>query len=217
MATALDTTTRTLLNEFGKGIGMTGAGSIAALSALSGTQILISVCKLTNGKEKYADAQPEILEIQQQLEGKYLQKLESILNDDITAVKNMLRLRIQRDKETDPAKKEELKQQASAALQHATDTMMSLSETCIEIIPMALQVYRRGLKSAQGDSGIALSNLLSAASSGLYATLKNLQSSKDKDWAESKRSLVETFFGRLHEYHYIFSGRLQSMYNKTWS
>ena len=127
-----------------------------------------------------------------------------------------MRLRIQRDKETDPAKKEVLKQQATAALHHATDTMMSLSETCIEIIPMALQIYRRGLKSAQGDSGIALSNLLSAASSGLYATLKNIQASKDKEWAATKHEQVETHFGRLHEYHYIFSGRLETMYNKTW-
>lgn len=213
----LDNTTRDLLNQFGKGQGMTGAGSIAALSALSGTQMLVSVCKLTTGKERYAEAQADVKEIQEQLENVYIPRLESILEDDIAVVKDMLRLRIQRDKETDEMKKQELKIQAQQALVQATDSMLSLTETCIDIIPMALHIYRRGLKSAQGDSGIALSNLLSAASSGLYATLKNIQSSKDKEWAASRYEKVETFYGRLHEYHHIFTGRLESIFKTAFN
>lgn len=213
----LDITTRELLDKFGKGPGMTGAGSIAALTALSGTQMLISVCKLTTGKEKYADARADMLEIQQQLENKYFPQLESILEADILAVKNMLRLRLQRDKEDDEAKKAELKIQAEQALVQATDSMLALTEICIDIMPMALHIYRRGLKSAQGDSGIALSNLLSAASSGLYAALKNIQASKQQDWAASRYEQIETYYGRLHEYHHIFTGRLQSIFKTAFN
>lgn len=216
MAT-LDKSTRDLLNEFGKGIGMTGGGSIAALSAMAGVQILSSVCKLTAGKEKYLTIQPDIQEIHQKLQDVYLPKLETVLDADIAAVKNMLRLRIQRDKENDVEKKQVLKVQAQDALHTATDTMLQLSETCIEIMPMALFLYSRALKSAQGDSGIALSSLLSAASSGLYASLKNIQSSKDEAWRSTKQQQVETLMGRLHEYNSIFTARLESIYTKAFS
>lgn len=215
--TALDKSTRDLLNEFGKGIGMTGGGSIAALSAMSGVQVLLSVCKLTAGREQYVNIQPDIQEIHQKLQDTYLPRLEAILDADIAAVKNMLRLRMQRDKETAAGQKEELKEQAQDALHIATGTMLELSETCIEIMPMALFLYSRALKSAQGDSGMALSSLLSAASSGLYAALKNIQASKDYDWRISKKEHTETLMGRLHEYNNIFSARLESIFAKAFS
>ncbi len=211
----LDLTTRDLLNEFGKGAGMTGAGASAALGAIAATQILVSVCKLTAAKEKYVAVHAHVLEVQEQLENKYLAMLEGIMQADAATIENMLRLRSLRDAETDTDKKENLKQQAAKTLEGATNTMLKLCGTCLEIIPMAMQVYDTGLKSAQGDAAMAFSSLLSSASSGLYACLLNIQAAKDAAWTAHVQEQVHTCYGRLHEYQHIFSGRLEALYNKT--
>ncbi|MCB0697946.1 MAG: cyclodeaminase/cyclohydrolase family protein, partial [Chitinophagaceae bacterium] len=110
-------------------------------------------------------------------------------------------------------KKQEYKQLALDGLETATDTMMNLCDVCLDISPMALQVYKVGLRSAQGDTAVAISTLLSAASSGLYTSLINIKLAKGAAWTIAKRSDLEKYFGRLHEYQYIHSGRLATMYN----
>ena len=215
MENLLDITGREMLDEFGKGKGMTGSGAVTIMSAMSAAKLLVSVCKLTSTKEKYKHVLSEINEIEEILEKQYLPELEKIMHMDVATVKQMLKTRLKRDQETDAAKKEELKKLASAQLEDATDTMMDFCRLCLDMIPMALQVYRTGLKSAQGDSGVALSSLLSCAGSGLFTALINIQNAKAAEWTQSKRTEVETFFGRLHEYQYILSGKLARMYNET--
>lgn len=215
MSSLLQLPVRDLMNEFGKGPGMTGAGATAALGAIAATQILISVCKLTRGKEKYAPVHEELARIQQELEKKYLPLFEGIMQADATAVENMLNLRLQRDMETDIEKKEILKRQADKALEGATITMLKLCNSCVDIIPLSLEIYEVGLKSARGDTGMAFSSLLSSASSGLYAALINMQAAKGAPWTTRLREQMQTCFGRLHEYQYIFSGRLAALYNQV--
>lgn len=214
MSQILDLTGKEILSEFGKGIGMPGSGSVAALSVLSGTHLLISVCKLTLSKDKYKLVHDEISEIQTLLQN-HLPNLERILNDDGKAVKNMVRYRMMRDKEDDPNKKKELAKLATDELEKATDTTIGLCDTCLEIIPLGLQVFRVGQQSAKGDSAVAVNTLLSGAFSGLYMTLLNIELAKNASWTRSKRSDLEKFFGRLHEYQYILSGKLAALYNNT--
>lgn len=213
MSHLLDMPAKELLKEFGKGKGMTGAGASVALGAVAATQVLVSVCKLTAGKEAYADAHAQLAEIQHKLESKYIPVLEAIMLADGAAVENMLRVRLARDNEPDKTKKEALQQQAEKMLEGATATMLKLCNTCIDIIPLCMEIYDIGLKSAKGDTGMAFSSLLSAASSGLYATLINVKSAKGATWTVGLRDQVQTCFGRLHEYQYIFSGRLAAIYN----
>lgn len=215
MPQLIDMPAKEMLELFGKGIGMPGSGCVAAFSALSGVHLLVSVCKLTTSKERYASVHEDIARIQSELENIYIPRLAAVMDDDAAAVKEMLRYRILRDKETDDAEKEEYRQQAIEQLKRATDTMTDLCGTCLDIIPMALEVYDIGLKSARGDTAVVLSNLLSAAASGLYTVLINVKNAKGGDWAAATRAETETFFGRLHEYQYIFSGRLAGMYNNT--
>lgn len=215
MSQLLDMPAKELLKEFGKGKGMTGAGASVALGAIAATQVLVSVCKLTTGKESYADAHAQLAEIQQKLEAKYIPILEAIMQADAAAVENMLRVRLERDNETDAEKKEALQQQAEKMLEGATTTMLKLCNTCIDIIPYSMEIYDIGLKSAKGDTGMAFSSLLSAASSGLYAALVNIKAAKSAAWTSGLREQVQTCFGRLHEYQYIFSGRLAAIYNQV--
>ena len=211
----LQLSTEELLHAFGKGIGMTGAGSVAALSALSASQMLVSVCKLTLLKDTYKAQHEEAGNIRQQLENDFLPQLQSIFNKDSEIVGRMLKYRIQRDKAEDDALKAEYSLLAMAELEKATDNMMELCRICLDIIPRALYLYNSGLKSARGDSGVALSNLLSAGYSGLYTALVNIQSAKKIAWTAAKNDDIETYFGRLHEYQYIFFGKLTSIYNKV--
>lgn len=215
MSHLLDKPAREMLAEFGKGAGMKGAGATVALNAIAATQILISICKLTSSKEKYISAHATMKETQQVLENKYLPRLERTMQADATTVENMLRLRMLRDSETDPEKKQALKLQAAATLEGATVTMITLCTDCLEIIPLALEMHQIALKSAQGDTIMALNSLLAAATSGLYASLKNIQASKNAEWVLEKREIVTISFGRLHEYQYILSGKLAALYNNT--
>lgn len=213
MSDLLELSAKQILSEFGKGIGMTGSGAVTILSAMGGVQLLVSVCKLTCGKERYRQHHEEVTTIQQKLEEEYLPLLNKIMADELDIVQTMLRNRIKRDKETDAAKKQEYKDLASVHLEQATDSMLTFCKTCLDIIPMALHIYNTGVKSAKGESGVALSNLLSGASSGLFTALLNIKSAKNAAWTGSKRTEVETYFGRLHEYQYIFSGKLAALYN----
>lgn len=215
MSSLLDKPATEMLNTFSKGIGMPGSGCVAALSALSAAHLLVSVCKLTTTKERYKEVHDEMAQIQEALETKYIPRLATIIDDDAAAVKEMLRYRIQRDKETDELKKDELQQKAQEGLKNATDTMISLCATCLDIIPMALEVYNIGLKSAKGDTAVVLSNLLSGAASGLYTVLINIKTAKEQEWTVALKPGIETFFGRLHEYQYIFNGKLETLYNKA--
>src|SRR5690606_29946199 len=99
-----------------------------------------------------------------------------------------LRQRIKRDKETDPVKKEEYRLQAMHELEIATATVIDLCDTCLNIIPMALQLYKVGLKSAQGDSAVALNTLLCGASSGLFTSLINIRLAKGSSWVTARRT-----------------------------
>lgn len=215
MSYLLDLPAKQMLEVFSKGIGMPGSGCVAAFSALSGVHLLVSVCKLTTTKDRYKDVHEEIARIQAELENTYIPRLTTVIDEDAAAVKEMLRYRILRDKETDEAKQQEYRQQAMEQLKRATDTMMELCSTCLDIVPMALEVYDIGLKSAKGDTAVVLSHLLSGAASGLYTVLINVKNAKGADWATATRAETETFFGRLHEYQYIFSGRLAAMYNNS--
>lgn len=215
MAELLNQPARQILDEFGKGIGMPGSGGVTILSVISGTQLLISVCKLTLNKPKYKDAHNDIEQIQTELERAYLPRLEQLMEDDMAVVKTMLKERVARDKEDDISKKEEHKQKARALLQDATNTIMEFCKICLDVTPKALHVYRNGLKSAQADSAGALSILLSGASSALFAALTNIKAAKGDTWTTEKRAEAEVYFGRLHEYKYIFSGKLATLYNQT--
>lgn len=204
-----------MLEELGKGKGMPGSGCVSAFTAISGTQLLLSVCKLTVEKEKYVAVHDEIMKIKEELEDEFIPKLMDICGNDISIVEKMFHVRHLRDVEEDKGKKEEYKLSAAANLRMATESVADLCGTCIDIIPRALFVYDKGLVTAKGDTAVVISNLIAAVSGALYMTVINLNVSKDTDWVHDMHSEIETYFGRLKEYHHTFNGRLNGLYNRT--
>lgn len=205
-----------MFDELGKGKGMPGSGCVSLISAISGLQLLMSVCKLTLAKDKYEHVHEELSKIVSDLDEDYLPKLTRLCDEDVAIVHELFRIRGLRDKETDEAKKEEYKKQALAQLRKATESVADICGTCLDIIPGALFVYDKGLKSAKGDAAVVICNLLATVAGALYMTLFNIKLAGENDWVHDIRSEVETYFGRLHEYQYIFSGKLAGLYNKTW-
>ncbi|MCB9065170.1 MAG: cyclodeaminase/cyclohydrolase family protein [Chitinophagales bacterium] len=205
-----------MFDELGKGKGMPGSGCVSLISAISGLQLLTSVCKLTLEKKKYEAIHDQLQSIAANIEEEYLPKLNRLCNDDIEIVKEMFRLRNLRDNESDEEKKAEYTVQALAQLRKGTESVADICGTCLDIIPSALFVYDKGLATAKGDSAVVISNLLAAVAGALYMTLFNIKSSDGSEWVDDIRTEIETYFGRLHEYQYIFSGKLAGLYNKTW-
>lgn len=208
--------TRDLLNEYSKGKGMPGSGCISVLSAMSGVSLLISVCKLTLAKEQYSAVHDEMAKVKSELEEEYLPKLNDLYNSDETLVKEMVSLRLQRDYEENEQKKKEYENAAMYKLRMATESVADICGTCLEIVPSALFIYDHGLLSARGDSAVAMSNLLSTISGNLYMILFNIYAAKKSEWVYDLRSEVETYFGRLQEYQFVYNGRMASLYNKAW-
>lgn len=208
--------TKELLLEYSKGKGMPGSGCISVLSAMSGVSLLISVCKLTLEKEKYTAVHDDIKKMMEEMEEEYLPKLQQLYNSDEALVKEMLSIRLQRDYEENKEKKKQYEDAAMYKLRIATESVADICGTCLDIIPTALFIYDHGLISARGDSAVAISNLLSTISGNLYMILFNIYASKKSEWIYDMRSEVETYFGRLQEYQFIYNGRMASLYNKAW-
>ncbi|WP_128142961.1 cyclodeaminase/cyclohydrolase family protein [Janthinobacterium lividum] len=64
----LSHSTKALLDEFGAGKHIPGAGSASALSGLLAAQLVLTVCRLTLDKESHRDHHADLLAITQRLQ-----------------------------------------------------------------------------------------------------------------------------------------------------
>ncbi len=212
----LDMTVGELMSEIGKGKGMTGSGAVSVLSAISASELLVSICKLTLEKNKYSDVHKDMREMLDRLENSRLPLLREILDGDVRIVSEMVLARIKRNKEKDEDLKSKYTQEAWSMLEEATDSVLDLCDAAIEVIPMGLYISKVGVKSARADATVAVNTLISTVSSGLFMALSNLKASNNTEWVDGKHSELEVYFGRLHEYQSILNNRLANLYNNTW-
>ena len=95
----LDLPAKELLEKFGEGRHVPGSGSAAALSALLATELMITVCKLTQRKEGYSRVHKDFEYIQNQIETVYKPKLIDLFNNDIVVFGEVSDIRMRRDAE----------------------------------------------------------------------------------------------------------------------
>lgn len=59
------------------------------------------------------------------------------------------------------------------------------------LIDYGFTIFDKGFQSARGDSGVAISNLLSAISGSLFVTLLNIRTGRKSQWIEKLREDAE--------------------------
>lgn len=188
--------TNELLEKFGQGRHIPGSGSAAAFSGLLAIELMKTVCKLTiNRKEdRYVAVRREFTIILEMLENESKPKLIELFNNDITTFNEVSQYRIQRDKakaENDEREQRRMSRLVADRLKDATEIPLDIARECLALIDYGFTIFDRGFQSARGDSGVAISNLLSAVSGGLFVTLINIKTGRQSQWTEKLREEAE--------------------------
>jgi formiminotetrahydrofolate cyclodeaminase len=76
-------------------------------------------------------------------------------------------------------------------MKEATEIPLKISRTCLSLIDYGFVIFDKGFQSARGDSGVAISNLLSAISGSLFVTLLNIKTRRNSQWIEKLREEAE--------------------------
>lgn len=189
-----------LLEEYGAGNHIPGSGSASALSALIAIEMMRTVCKLTLTKPQYKQHYSELEYVLSQLENNYKPKLMSLFRDDIYVFNLVSKHRVARNNAQNENEKEHHRQKALEQLKKGTEIPMQICELCLEMLPLAITIFDNGFKSARGDSGVAISNLLSATSGSLFIIFLNLKSYWKSKWLSETKAKAENLARRFNQF-----------------
>jgi formiminotetrahydrofolate cyclodeaminase len=188
--------TNELLEKFGQGRHIPGSGSAAAFSGLLAVELMKTVCKLTINRkeERYLSVRREFTIILEMLEREIKPKLVDLFGKDISVFNEVSQYRFSRNlaKESGDEKEERrLARLANERLKDATEIPLEIAKTCLALVDYAFTIFDKGFQSARGDSGVAISNLLSAVSGSLFVTLINIRTGRQSHWIEKLREEAE--------------------------
>ncbi len=196
----LELPARQLLEEYGSGSHVPGSGSASALSALIAIELMRTVCKLTITKPKYKESHSKLEYIQNKLESEFKPRLTELFKHDIEAFNRVSVYRRQRDDSEDAREKKRLNAESLNEQKQATEIPLEICRLCLDMLPLSLAIFEEGFKSARGDSGVAISNLLSAISGGLFIIFLNLKSYKKSRWRNTTKRNAEELTREFYHY-----------------
>jgi methenyltetrahydrofolate cyclohydrolase len=182
-----------LLEAFGLGNHIPGSGSATALSALIAVELMKTVLKLSIKRPEYKNDKIQFEFILNELETLYVPKLKLLFNKDIQIFHQVSYNRRLRDNSVNNSKeKEEYNKIALDKLREATNIPIDICKTAIDLIKYSFRIFDNGFKSARGDSGVAISNLLSSIQGALFVVFLNLKTITKSKWKDEKmREAVE--------------------------
>ena len=193
----LDKSARKLLKEFGEGSHIPGSGSANVLSTLLSIGLMKTVCKITLKKPKYESIHKYLQPFLIELEEKYEPQFEELFQKDIEIFNRVLKNRRLRDITEDKVEKEYFDKQSLEALKEATEIQIQICEVCLELFESAITIFDRAFKAVRGDSGVAISGLLSASFGSLFVIFLNLKSFPESLWLTSTQTKAELLTKQL--------------------
>ncbi|NOQ75432.1 MAG: hypothetical protein GQ574_25705 [Crocinitomix sp.] len=184
-----------LLEKFGEGSHVPGSGSAAAFSGLLGVELMKTVCKLTISRteDKYVKVRREFEIILEQVEKAKIELIE-LFQEDAECFNQVSQYRFKRDaakKNKDDKEVSKFKKIENDLMKEATEIPLKIARTCLSITDYGFIIFDKGFQSARGDSGVAISNLLSAISGSLFVTLLNIKTRRTSQWTEKLREEAE--------------------------
>lgn len=187
--------TNELLDKFGEGSHVPGSGSAAAFSGMLGVELIKTVCKLTISREedKYVKVRREISIVLEQVEQSKIELIK-LFQEDAECFSQVSIYRNQRDQAKEDGNKKEADRIArleNDLMKEATEIPLKIARVCLSLIDYGFLIFDKGFQSARGDSGVAISNLLSAISGSLFVTLLNIKTRRTSQWIEKLREEAE--------------------------
>lgn len=187
--------TNELLEKFGEGNHVPGSGSAAAFSGLLGIELMKTVCKLTisRSEEKYVKVRKEIQLILERIEQSKLDLIE-LFQEDANCFHQVSVYRSKRDKAKkigDDPEANKMARKENDLMKEATEIPLKISRLCLSLVDYGFVIFDKGFQSARGDSGVAISNLLSAISGSLFVTLLNIKTRRKSEWTQKLREEAE--------------------------
>jgi formiminotetrahydrofolate cyclodeaminase len=195
------------LNEIASDAPAPGGGSASALAASLGAALASMVCRLTIGKNKYADVQVEMEKTLKQAED-LRAKLNAIIDEDTAAFSKVMAA-YGLPKET-----EEQKVKRTAEIQEAIKTAtlipLKLMGLCIEAMKLVKIIIEKGNHNSLSDAGVA-ALMLHAGCEGAALNVKiNLGSLSDANFVAQTKMKVEQYCSSLE----IFTSDILARVNK---
>ncbi|MBX3164053.1 MAG: cyclodeaminase/cyclohydrolase family protein [Bacteroidetes bacterium] len=208
--------TTELLDAFGQGSHIPGSGSAAALSGLIAVELMKTVLTLSINKPPYQNHKPQFEHIIKQINSKYKPLYTELFNTDIRVFHKVSYYRRLRDNsENNSKEKEDYNKQSLDELRKATDIPINICKTSMELMELAFNVFDNGYKSARGDSGVAISNLLSSAQGALFVVFLNLKTFKKSKWKDEKMNEAVELAVKFTKMQKDAYARVVTLYNEN--
>jgi formiminotetrahydrofolate cyclodeaminase len=165
-----------------------GGGSVSAAAGALGAALVSMVCNLTQGREKFADVEAEIVALVERSEAARV-KLEQLLQDDTTAYNGVIDA-FKMPKDTD-AEKAARKAAVQAGLIIAADVPLEICRVAVEVCRLSKVAAEKGNPQAVTDAGIG-AILGEAAVVGAALNVRiNLGSIEDCDYTGAAAAEID--------------------------
>ncbi|MCG9910522.1 MAG: cyclodeaminase/cyclohydrolase family protein [Flavobacteriales bacterium] len=190
-----------LLEKIGAGSHKPGSGSAASLNGILCCKLLLTVIELTldpKRAKKYSNCKEEFESIRDIILNEIGPRLEVLFEEDSIQFDKAIKMRIQRDEEINQRLKNYLQNESLKELKLSTEIPIEISLLCIRLGKFAVIVFKKGFKSARGDSGVALGSALSGLSGCISIISLNLQSFPKSHWTDNIHNQKNTL---KKEYH----------------
>lgn len=211
----LELSAKELLDAFGKGSHIPGSGSAAAFSGLMAIELMKTVLLLTISKEAYQKHHGEFQIFLNKLTEQSKQKFTELFNEDIKIFHQVSYYRRLRDKAKFDDERRDHNSTANEKLREATDIPLEICENSLDLLPIAFSIFDNGFKGARGDSGVSISNLLSAAQGALFVVFLNLRSFQKSKWKDEKMQRSVDLAKRFTKLQKEAYSRVVTLYNEN--
>lgn len=164
----LELPAKDLLDAFGKGSHIPGSVSAATFSRLMAIELMKTVVQLSLSKPEYDRYKSEFELILKRLSETAKSDFINYFNNDIHVFHKVSYHRRLRDTAKTEEKRNVHRLFANENLREATDIPLDFCENSLDLLPNAFTIFENGFKGASGDSGVAVSNLISSAQGALF-------------------------------------------------
>ena len=174
----IDQALQLYLDDLASSNSTPGGGSAAAVSGAMAAALACMVCRLTQGKVKYADVQEEIATLLQQSE-EQRQRFQQLMSEDITAYGALsASLKLPRATDEERAARTAAIQQG---LVEAALVPLEMAERANVVAQICLRVAEIGNAGVISDIAAAAMFAASAGTAAAWMVRVNLQSLKDPE------------------------------------
>ncbi len=152
-----------------------GGGSAAAFAAASAAALVSMVGKVTLGKKKYADVEPQMQQMIQQADELRAQ-LQNAVADDAASFEGYLKA-VRLPKDT-PAQQADRSAAMEAATLHAAQVPFHSAELCLKVVKLAFQAAELGNLNAISDAysaAVLAAGGLKSAAANVRINIHNLE------------------------------------------